>query len=380
MNSPLSHIRVLDLSRLYPGAYCTQLLADLGADVLKAEGPGAGDAMRFINGVSPDPAHVTLNRGKRSIVVDLKKPGATDVLRRLAAGIDVVVESHRPGALDQMGIGYDDLRSDNPGLIWCSLTGFGSTGPLAQAPGHDITYIGYAGLLARVAGGGPLPVPDMTIAVPLGGIMGAVGILAAIAGRAVTGEGTRVDTSLAEAASWLVAEDITRSALRPGFAGWGSMASRHHYECADGRWVTVASSEPRTWAAMCAGLGLDDLLQYRMGSDEPGVIERLAAVFATKPAADWLESPGYAGGVGPVNEPADLVGDSHARERGMIATIGDDAVPVMPAPIRLGPDGAAPTAALRWPPDLGAHTDEALAAAGYAADEIASLRADGLVA
>ena len=136
---PLAHLRVLDLSRLYPGAFCTSLLADLGADVVKVEAPGFGDGLRMM---TPEPfkaGHVALNRGKRSLSLDLKNGAAADVVRRLVVGFDVLVESHRPGALEQMGLGYDDLAALNPGLLWCSLTGFGSDGPLAHAAGHDIT-------------------------------------------------------------------------------------------------------------------------------------------------------------------------------------------------------------------------------------------------
>ena len=136
-SGPLGHVRVLDLTRLYPGAYCTGLLADLGADVVKVEAPGAGDGLRFVE-AGPDAvlaAHLSLNRGKRSLRLDLKSPQAPEVLRRLAPSFDVVVESMRPGMLDGLGVGFDALRSDNPRLVWCSITGFGSNGPLADALG-----------------------------------------------------------------------------------------------------------------------------------------------------------------------------------------------------------------------------------------------------
>jgi alpha-methylacyl-CoA racemase len=382
MTPPLSHVRVLDLTRLYPGAFCTQLLADLGADVLKVEAPRFGDGMRLTYGGTVAPGHVALNRGKRSLTLDLKKPRAAEVLRRLVAGVDVLVESQRPGVLDQMGAGYDALRVVNPRLVWCSLTGFGQNGPLADAPGHDITYLGYSGLLSRLAGGGRLPVPDTTIAVPLAGALGAVGILAALAARERTGEGSRVDTSMAEAAVWLVTEDVTRSAIAPGPPGWGDMAARQHYRCADGRWVTVAATEPKPWGSLCAALGLPDLVNHRHGTDEEATIERLAAAFAARPAAHWTQTPGLAGGVGPVNEPGDLLDDPHQAARAGIVELpgGVDGTRVVANPVRVsGEDGRGSSAGLRWPPDLGADTDAALAAAGFTPDEIGALHDDGVV-
>jgi crotonobetainyl-CoA:carnitine CoA-transferase CaiB-like acyl-CoA transferase len=382
MKTLLSHVRVLDLTRLYPGAFCTQLLVDLGADVLKVEAPRFGDGMRMTyGGGSVAPGHVALNRGKRSLALDLKKPGAAAVLRRLARDVDVVVEAHRPGALDAMGIGYEALRRDNPRLVWCTLTSFGQDGPLAEAAGHDLTFLGYSGLLSRLAGSGPLPVPDTTVAVPLAGALGAVGILAALAARDRTGEGARVDTCMAEAALWLVAEDVTRSAVAPG-KGWGAMAARQHYRCADDRWVTVAATEPKPWGALCTALGLADLAEHRHGVDEPATIARLAAAFATQPAAHWVQTPGLAGGVAPVNEPGDLRSDPHQAARYGIVDLhgGGATAPVVANPIRVdGADGRGSSAGLRWPPDLGADTDAALAAAGFSADEIAALHADGVV-
>ncbi len=377
MTAPLSHLRILDLSRLYPGAYCTELLADLGADVLKIEAPGAGDMMRFINGVADDPAHVSLNRGKRSLQLDLKHARAPEVLGRLVAQADVVVESHRPGALDAAGLGFEAMRHHNPGLIWCSITGFGADGPLAEAPGHDITYLGYTGLLTRLAGNGPLPVPDVVFSVPLAGLMSAVAILAAVARRAHTGQGGRVDTSMADAALWLLSEDVVRATTGPP-AGWGDMAARHHYRCADGRFVTVTASEPRSWALLTAALGLDDLAGYQMGSDEPTTIARLAEAFLAQSAAEWVEDPGYAGGVAPVNTGADILTDVHQVARRGIVPLGDQGIPVVANPVRIdGGDGAASSAGLRWPPALGEHTDEALRTAGFDDTAIADLRASG---
>ena len=373
-SGPLAHIRVLDLSRMYPGAICTSLLADLGADVVKVEGPGFGDGMRHI---TPDgAAHTTFNRGKRSVSVDLRNPRGPEVVRRLVGGFDVVVESHRPGALDKLGIGYDDLRADHPGLIWCSITGFGPDGPHANAPGHDVTYLAYSGVLRALAGGGPLPITDVVVAVPMGGIFAAVGILAAVASRAETGVGTRIDASLVDSAMWLLAEQISRAANAPG-PHWPPMASRAVYECADGRSVSVAASEARSWAALCEALDLPELADHRHGVDEEEARTTLADRFATMPAAHWFETGGFAAGIAMVNDADDLLTDPHvvARE-GLVTLEGGDTV--LANPLRLdGASAAASTSATTPPPDLGESTDELLLAAGLDASELASLRSDG---
>jgi crotonobetainyl-CoA:carnitine CoA-transferase CaiB-like acyl-CoA transferase len=376
-------VRVLDLTRLYPGAYCTGLLADLGADVVKVEAPGAGDGMRFVES-GPDAvlaAHLSLNRGKRSLRLDLKSEQAPDVLRRLATSFDVVVESMRPGMLDGLGIGYDALRAANPALVWCSITGFGSDGPLKDAPGHDITYLGVAGALSMLGhGGAEPPLPDAVISVPLAAMTAVAAITAALLQRDRTGEGCRVEANMFESSMWMVQDHVTRGMAGPS-AGWGDFAGRGIYRCADGRLITVTASEPRSWAALCAAIGRDDLASLALGEDEPRKIEAVTAALATKPAADWIASPGLAGGVGPVNRPEDLVEEPQVVARkGIVALDDEAATPVVANPIRVdGADGEAASLARSAPPELGADTDEVLAEAGFTAEEIAGLRADSVV-
>lgn len=378
---PLAHVKVLDLTRLFPGAFCTVLLADHGADVVKVEAPGSGDGMRPMAAPgSFNPSHVALNRGKRSLVLDLRSPGAADVLRRLVRWADVVVESHRPGQLERFGLGYDTMREENPRLVWCSVTGFGDTGPNSDAPGHDLTYLGYAGLLGRLGDGPPTP-PATTLSIPLAALMATVGILAALAAVDRTGQGCRLDANMVDSAMWVLAEDIARAANAPA-PGWGSFGARNVYRCADGRDVTVAASEPMSWAALCEGLGLDDLLGHRLGvDDEAPVIDRLAEVFAMKPAAAWVAHPGLAGGVGPVNEPADLLDDPQVTERGSLVALAGSGARVLANPIRVaGASGHEATMASADPPELGADTDAVLTGAGFTTDEIASLRTEQVIA
>ena len=257
---------MLDLTRLFPGAYCTSLLADLGADVLKVEAPGYGDGLRFM-GESFPAAHVALNRGKRSMTLNLKSPSARQILHRLARDADVLVESGRPGALDKLGAGFDDLRADNAGLIWCSITGFGPDGPNANAPGHDLTYLGYSGLLAQLVVDDVPPIPSTPITLQMAGAHAAFGIVAAVHGRERTGVGVRVDANMVDSGIWMLAEQLTRAA-NSSFPGWGSSAARNNYRCADGRWITCTGSEPKAWALIVDALGLPDLADHKNGDDE----------------------------------------------------------------------------------------------------------------
>lgn len=350
--TPLANIRVLDLSRMHPGAFLTQVLADLGAEVIKLEAPGAGDGLRAMPELFKA-AHVALNRGKRSVEVDLRTDEGADVFRGLARAADVVVESHKPGALDKAGIGYTQLRELNPRLVWCSITGFGSTGPEAAAPGHDITYLARSGLMQALAGGSVPAVPDTVVSLPLAALTGVIGILASLAARAVTGVGVHVDANMYDSAMWLLSEGLTRQANAPA-PGWGAFASRNVYRCADGRYVSVAASEPKPWVLLCEALDLPGLASYRMGSDEAGATAALAAAFATKPAHAWAEQPGLAGGVALVADAADVLADSHAQSRDTFRMIAGTTIRVLSSPIRI--DGVVLPVALRPAPDLGADT------------------------
>jgi alpha-methylacyl-CoA racemase len=376
--TPLAGIRVLDLSRMFPGAYCTSLLADLGADVLKVESPKGGDGMRLLPG-DFKAGHVALNRGKRSLTLDLRAGDGPDVLRRLARDVDVIVESHRPGALDQAGIGFDALRADNEGLVWCSLTGFGPDGPMAEAPGHDMTYLGYSGLMSTLTVGGRPVVPGSTISLALAGLMGAFGIVAALNARHESGRGCRVDSSMVDAARWVVS-DLVAMAVNDAPQSWPEMPSRATYWCADGRWITCTASDPRSWAALVEAIDAPDLATPRMGIDDAKVGARLAVIFASQPAAHWLEHPGPAGGIGLVAEPGDVVDDPQVKSRGSLVRLDGDGPVVLANPLRLdGADGAAATHARGPAPDLGQHTDEALRAAGFSDDEIAALHETDVV-
>ena len=378
--APLEQLKVLDLSRMYPGAFCTLLLADLGADVLKVEGPRGGDGIRSI----PSPTgfnatHTALNRGKRSVSLDLRNPAAGSVLTRLVSWADVVVESHRPGQLDELGLGYEAMSVKNPRIVWCSLTGFGDFGDHRDAPGHDLTYLGYAGLLRLLEDGTSSP-PGAVLSLPLAALMAAVGILAALPEVARSGRGVRLDANMVDSAMWVLAGDIARAASAPS-PGFGTFAARNVYTCQDGLEITVAASEPRTWAVLCDALDLPELKGHQIGvdADEP-VSTQLQEMFRSKPARAWIASPGLHGGVGPVNRAEDLIDDAHIVSRGSLVSLVTSRARVMANPIRYSSaTGIEASSALTDPPELGANTDEALVAIGYTAEEISQLRSGGAI-
>jgi crotonobetainyl-CoA:carnitine CoA-transferase CaiB-like acyl-CoA transferase len=375
---PLAHLRVLDLSRAQPGAYCTGVLADLGADVLRVESRGTGDTTRMIPG-----AMEAYHRGKRAMTLDLKHDDAPDLLRRLIAQVDVVVESGLPAALTAQGLDFATLAADQPGLVWCTISGFGEGSPYAKRPAHDITFLGYSGLMALMAGATVPPTPDFVLAVPFGSLIAVVGILAALSERDRTGNGAFVDTSIVDSATWVLGEAVARVAAGQP-AGWGEAASRRAYRAADGKLVTLAAAEPRTWAAFCAAIDRADLAEALMSppGGQAALAEELAAVFATKPAAEWEAQLADAGAaVGPVRSIEELLVDPHLAARESLVELDDDAhTRVLRTPVRLrDAEGAERPVRLGPPPGLSEHTDTALADAGFTADEIAGFHDRGAV-
>lgn len=364
---PLAGIRVLDLGRLPPTAYCTRLLAQQGADVCRVDSPGSDPAMFGIG--------VGLGAGKRSIAVDGRHPGANEVLMRLAGWADAIVENSRPGEMDQRGFGYSHASRQYPALIWCSITGFGQDGPYAMWSGHDLTYTAHSGLLTALEADVPWH-PEMMLSVPFGGIMAAVGIISALYSRQVSGQGCKLDISLSESATWVLSG---ADALING-GGFSIPASpdRRLYRCHDDRYVSVAAADPRTWEALCIGVGLEDLAKKRCAPDEwSSVTDRLAKAFAERPAAEWVEELGPRGAaVGPVNFGTDLAEDPQVRARRGLIDIGGVAIPANPVRIEgSGKEDEAPGP----PPSVGEHSRSLLREAGYGEEDIDSLLAEGVV-
>jgi alpha-methylacyl-CoA racemase len=369
---PLAGLRVLDLTAMPPGGYCTVQLVDLGAEVIRVESPALTGHPSLVIG------QVGLSRGKHSLTLDQRHPAAGEVLRRLAGSADVLVENAKPGSMDSRGFGYSHAKVEMPTLIWCSISGFGQTGPYAEWAGHDLSYIGQSGLLGALSPELPWH-PGAMLSVPLGAMAATTAILAALLERGRTGMGAQLDISLAEAATWLLSG--ASYALKDGYAGLGSPADRRLYQCADGRFISVAAAEPRTWKALCDGLDEPDLVaaQGAPANATEALTARLAAIFATQPARHWVDLLGPLGAaVSPVNQGPDLLNDPQVQARGAVLMI--DGEPVPANPIRLiGADGATSATVTDSPPLVGADTDAVLKSVGYSMDEIAELRAARII-
>jgi crotonobetainyl-CoA:carnitine CoA-transferase CaiB-like acyl-CoA transferase len=342
--SALAGIRVLDLTRLLPGGFCTLLLADFGADVIKVEDMGAGDYAR----ADPD-SFAALNRGKRSIQLDLKSDAGREAFLRLARDADVVIESFRPGVMDRLGVGWDVLREVNERLVYCAITGYGQDGPLAARAGHDLNYLARTGVLALSGDEVPVQASVQIADVAGGALMAAFGILAALR----SGQGQFVDISMADGALSLLAMPAAQL-LRGGAAPrrgelvlGGRLLCYRPYRCADG-WISIGALEPKFWAAFCRGVERPDLVAHQF--DAPGSAAHAAveAICLARTRAEWdAFNAEHDCCVEPVLELEEALTGSR-----MVA--GD----LLGNPIRLS---ATPADPLRGPPPgLGEHTDEVL--------------------
>ena len=389
---PLADLRVLDLSRLLPGGYCTMLLADLGADVVKVEEPGKGDYLRWMppyTATGESGMHLALNRGKRSMTLDLKSPRGRDLFVELAGLADVVVESFRPGVMDRLGVGYEALAEVNPRLVYAAISGYGATGPYVDRAGHDINYLAYAGALSFSghAATGPWP-PGLQIGdLGGGGLMALAAILVALRVRESTGRGQLCDISMTEGVlSWLSihagAYAASGHAPEPGREKLnGGLACYAVYRCADGGHVAVGALEPQFFAALTTALGVPELTAWHLDPDRQEELrERLAEVFATRTRDEWAaDLAAHDACVTPVLSLADVGGDPQVRAREMVV---DQQLPdgttfpqmgVVPrlrdTPGRVGGVASA----------LGVDTDAVLRSLGRSDAEIAQLRADRVV-
>jgi alpha-methylacyl-CoA racemase len=403
MGLPLEGIRVLDLSRLLPGGFCSLLLADFGADVLKVEDTGQGDYIRwappYYDGAedsAKSALFLSLNRNKRSIRIDLKQEAGREVLLRLMREYDVVLESFRPGVLDRLGVGYERMRQENPRLVYCAITGYGQTGPKRDASGHDMNYLGLIGLLGLTGERDGAPVQAAGQIADLGGgaLMAAFGILAALRERdggpehPGSGVGQMVDVSMADGAlSWLamVAGQYFADGVVPHRGEQmlaGSVICYRPYECADG-WVTLGALEPKFWQAWCHGVGREDLIEKQFekpGSDSHG---QAVEVFKARTRAEWTQfATEHDCCLEPVLDVDEALASDLVREREMVVTLDqpgvDGGVRQLGIPVELG---RTPGDHDRLPgPALGEHTKEVLRAAGYTDAEVTELIDQGAVA
>jgi len=297
---PLDGLVVLDLTRLLPGAAATMQLSNFGAEVIKIEEPGRGDYARSIPPYLEGEGAVfhLINRGKKSVALDLKSPAGRDAFLKLAATADVVVESFRPGALQRLGLDFETLRARNQRLIYVSITGYGQSGPWAAMAGHDINYLALGGALDLTGErGGPPVIPGIQIADLAGALHAVNGILLALAARARTGRGQAVEVSLLDAVAWLLPVPLAFHAAtgQAPARGDGVLSGRYAcyrvYETAGGRSIAVGALEPKFWQSLCRALGCEQFIPDQFAEDprREEIISELTRIFRTRTAEAWFE-------------------------------------------------------------------------------------------
>jgi len=393
LSAPLDGVRVLDLSRLLPGPVCTLHLADLGADVVKVEDTGAGDYARSL-GLAPTDGRAAsdapsaffrmVNRNKRSLALDLKAPAGREAFLRLAQRADVIVESFRPGVVDKLGVGYAAVAARNPRIVYCSITGYGQTGPYRDRAGHDINYLGYAGVLDQTGtSGGPPALSNLQVADLLGGSMNAsTAILAALFGASRTGQGSHVDVAMTEGSlahnifALHAIESLGRVQARGADLLTGGVPCYGVYATQDGRYLAVGALEGKFWRVLCEAIDRPDLIARQLSTGHAGALVRqqLAAVFAQQTQAQWIERlADIECCVSPVLSLDESLADAQVRARDMIVS-GADGIRQYAPPFRLS---GHTFAVARPAPAQGEHSAEILREAGFSAEEIGLLADSG---
>lgn len=388
----LSGIKVLDLSRLLPGPYCSLMMADYGAEVIKIEEPGLGDYIRWrkpaINGIGA--RHLTVNRNKKSIELNLKSEEGKEIFKKMAESADVILESFRPGVMDRLGLGYEEISKINEGIVYCSLTGYGQTGPYRNLPGHDVNFIGYSGILGLIGHKDGKPVvPGVQIA-DLGGgaLMALSGITMALLHKERTGKGQYIDVSMLDGAvTWLyaAASDYFASGEVPERGKNrldGKFAFYNVYETKDHKYLSVGASEAKFWKNICELVGRPEWTELQEGPDE--VQEQLkkdmAQLFKQKDQHEWLELLQTEDTcVGPVYDVDEIFSDPQILERELFTNMNHPvagSIKQIGFPIKFT---ETPGEIYSHAPILGEHTEEILSELYYSREAIENLRNKGVI-
>jgi alpha-methylacyl-CoA racemase len=386
----LQGIRVIDLSRLAPGPFCTMLLADYGADVIVVEAPPRATRIAEEEPSPQARAFNPLGRNKRSICLNLKDERARQVFYRLVEGADVVVEGFRPGVVKRLGVDYETLQALNPRLIYCSLSGYGQYGPYADIVGHDINYISVGGALGLTGWPGQPPAIPMNIIADFagGGLYAAFAICLALLARERTGRGQYIDVAMSDGVttllSWIAARYWAQGYVPlPGQDTLNGAAPFYNvYQCADGRYLSIGCLEPYFWEALCRALGLEEFIPHQWNRERyPEMMETLRRRFREKPRDQWFqELRQYDICVAPVYTLDEVFRDPHVLARGMVVEVDDPEV----GKVRQVGIGAklsdTPGSVRHTQPRRGQHTEEVLRELGLSPEEIAALRQEGAIA
>lgn len=388
----LSGVKVLDLTRLLPGPYCTLLMADYGADVIKIEEPGKGDYIRWrtpaAEGIGA--RHLTVNRNKKSVALNLKTAEGQQIFKQLAAEADVIIESFRPGVMQRLGLGYEDIVQVNERIVYCSLTGYGQTGPYRHLPGHDINYIGYSGILGLIGEKNGKPVvPGVQIAdIGGGSLMALAGICMALFHRERTGEGQYIDVSMMDGAiTWLYAamSDYFVSGKVPERGETrldGQFAFYNVYETKDGKYMTVGASELKFWKRLCELIGKEEWIALHEGpaNVQEQLKQDLGELFKTYDQQHWINLLAQEETcVGPVYDIEDMFNDPHIAERDMFQEMQHPVAGMIQQigfPIKFSETSGEIS---NHAPGLGEHTEAVLTQLGYDKADLAKLQASGVI-
>jgi alpha-methylacyl-CoA racemase len=393
MKGPLFTLKVLDFSTLLPGPFASLLLADMGAEVLRVESPSRMDLVRVLpphdGGVSA--SHAYLNRNKRCIALDLKRPEALAIVKQLVAEYDIVLEQFRPGVMDRLGVGYEALKAINPRLIYVSITGYGQSGPNKDRAGHDINYLALAGIASYTGRRetGPLPLGIQAADIAGGSLHGVIGLLAAVIQRQATGQGQQVDISMTDCAFSL-----------HGMAGAGYLAAGvepamenqalnggsfyDYYRTRDGRWFSVGSLEPQFMQQFCTAIGRPELASRGLSQrpeDQQALKREIEVEFEKRNFAEWAEVfAGLDACVEPMLTLSEAVEHPQIKARGLVTEVprtGNTPQAQIACPIKFSAGLPAPQ---HIGAPLGAHTAEVLAELGYSAEQIDQFKAAKVVA
>ncbi len=391
---PLEGIRVLDCSRLLPGPFASLLLADYGAEVVKVEDTGMGDYVRWatpkVEGVEDSAAAVrflALNRNKSSVRLNLKDPAGKEAFLKLVEGADVVLESFRPGVMDRLGVGYEALKARNPGIVLCSISGYGADGPFVKRAGHDMNYLGLIGLLGLTGDDVPVQAGGQIADIGGGALMAAFGILAALRERDRSGEGQFVDVSMADGAlSWLAMDAAGELAGEPQRRGelalGGSFLCYRPYPCADG-FVTFGALEPKFFQGFCRGVGREDLIPHQFEGPGSDAHAQVAEILLRRTRAEWgAFNDEHDCCLEPVLELGEALESELVQARGMVVELDQPGaarpVRLLGPPVKLSRTPADPNR--RPAPGLGEDTEAELLAAGLTAEDVAALFGSGAAA